>query len=88
MCLIGRQSFYTFTKNSLIGNLGVSCHITNDETGLYNVSNIDKLVSKSMGSVSITNKEKAVHFMDCEILCKGRYEFFTSPMNLWKKKII
>ena len=44
MCTIDGQSFDKFTKNSWIGNLGASCHITNNGTELYYVTNINELV--------------------------------------------
>ena len=33
MCTINGNTFFSFTKNTWIGDLGASCHITNDDTG-------------------------------------------------------
>ena len=47
LCMIDGETFHLFMKNTWIGNLGASCHITNDETGLYDVTEINKLVEGS-----------------------------------------
>ena len=56
MCTMDRQSFYAFTKNTLIGDFGAFCHITNNDKWLYNVSDINKSVQGSSGSMSATEK--------------------------------
>ena len=32
---------YSFTRNTWIGHSGALCHITNDDTGLYDITDID-----------------------------------------------
>ena len=54
MCTINGQSFYMFTKHATIGNLGDSSCITNDKIGMYVVTNLDKSVQGSLGSMSAT----------------------------------
>ena len=44
MSTIKRDSFFMFTKHMGIGDLGISCHITNNDMGLYHIINFDKLV--------------------------------------------
>ena len=56
LCTIDGEMFHSFTKNTWIGNSGASCHITNDDTGLYNVTNIKKLLKGSLGNMSIAKK--------------------------------
>ena len=56
MCTIYRQSFYTFTKNAWIGNLVASCHITKNNAGFYDVTDINELVEGSSDSISATKK--------------------------------
>ena len=46
---INMQSFHTFTRNTWIGDLGASCHITNDNMGLYVVTNIETSVANKLG---------------------------------------
>ena len=41
---IDGETFHSFMKNSWIVDLGASCHIINDDTGLYDVIDINKLV--------------------------------------------
>ena len=40
-------------KNTQIGDLSTSCHITKNDTGLYNVSDINKLVQGSLGHMPV-----------------------------------
>ena len=38
LCTIDEETFHLFTKNTWIGDSGASCYITNNETGLYNIT--------------------------------------------------
>ena len=61
------EIFYLFTKNMWIGDSGTLCHITNNDTGLYNVTKINKSIEGSVGSMSATKKGKLcmkVHQVD------------------------
>ena len=44
MCTIDDDMLYSFTKNTWIGDSGVSCHITNDDTDMYGVTDIDESI--------------------------------------------
>ena len=49
MCTINGDTFYSFMRNTWIGGSGVSCHITKDDTSLYDITNIDELIQGSSG---------------------------------------
>ena len=52
LCTINRETFHALTKNTWIGILGASCHITYDDAGLYNIAEINELVQRSLGNMS------------------------------------
>ena len=54
----GMNTFFSFTKNTWIGDLGASCHITNDDTGLYNINDINELIQGSSSIMPATKKSK------------------------------
>ena len=58
MCTNDGNTFYLFTKNTWIGDLGVSFHITNNNTSMYDVTNIDGLIQCSSGIMHATKKGK------------------------------
>ena len=47
LCTIIKGNFHLFTKNTWIGTLGATCHNINNNTGLYDVTDINKLVQGS-----------------------------------------
>ena len=47
MYIIDSEMFFLYTKITWIGDLGISCHITNNDTGLYDITNINKLIHDS-----------------------------------------
>ena len=51
-------TLFSFTKNTLIGDSGVSCHITNDKKGMYDIIDINKLIQGSSGIMPATKKGK------------------------------
>ena len=57
MCTIDGNKFF-FTKNTWIGDLAASCHITNDDNGMYDIINIDKSIQGSSGIMPATKKAK------------------------------
>ena len=59
LCIIDSESFFSFTKNTWIGDLDISFHITNNDTGFYDVIDINKLVKGSSGSMPTTKKQTA-----------------------------
>ena len=58
LCTIDGGTFFSFTNNTWIGDSGASCHITNDNTGLYDISDIDKLIQGSSGILLAAKKGK------------------------------
>ena len=58
ICTINGNTFFSFTKNTWIGDLGASCHITNDDTGLYNINDINELIQGSSSIMPATKKSK------------------------------
>ena len=42
MCTIDGDSFFSFTKNTWIGDFGALCHIMNDNMGLFNIMDINE----------------------------------------------
>ena len=57
MCVIDSDTF-SFTKNTWIGDSGASLHITNTDTGLYDVTDIDESIQGSSGIMTAMNKGK------------------------------
>ena len=55
MYTIDGESFFTFTKNTLIGDSGISCHITNNDAGMYYVIEFNEPVQGSSGDMKATN---------------------------------
>ena len=82
-------SFFTHLhKNTWFGHFDALCHITDDDEGLYDVTNINSLVQGSLGSMSahkkgkhcvkvrqVDGKEKA-NIVASDVLYKGRCESF------------
>ena len=58
MCTIDGTSFHTFTKNTWIGDSSSSCHITNNEKGIFEVIKIDESIQGSSGTMPATKKGK------------------------------
>ena len=58
MCTIAGDTFFSFTKNTWIGNSGASCHITNDDKGMYDAIDIDELIQGSSGIMPVMKKGK------------------------------
>ena len=58
VCTIDGEMFYLFTKNMQMGNLGASCDITNNDTGLFDVNEINESVQESSGDTFATKEGK------------------------------
>ena len=58
MCTIDGNTFFSFMKNTWIGDLGASCHITNNDDGMYDIININKSIQGSSGIMLATKKGK------------------------------
>ena len=48
--------FFSFTKNTWMGDSGALCHITNDDTGLLDIIDINELIQR--GSVIMPAMKK------------------------------
>ena len=57
-CMIDGETFHLLTKNMKISDLDASCHITNYDTGLYDIIEINKSVKGSLGNMFATKKDK------------------------------
>ena len=57
MCTIDGNTFL-FTKKTQMRDSGASCHITNNDTGLYNATNINELMQGSSSIMPATKKGK------------------------------
>ena len=49
ICTIDSNTFHLFTKNTWIGDSSASCHITNNENGMYDIIDIDESIQGSSG---------------------------------------
>ena len=58
MCTIDGNTFFSFTKNTLIRDLGASCHITNNDNGMYDVIDIDEWIQGSFDIMPAMKKCK------------------------------
>ena len=58
MCTIDGTSFHLFTKHTWIGDSDASCHITNDEKGMFDVIKIQESIQGSSGTMPATKKGK------------------------------
>ena len=81
MSMIDGETFFTFTKNTWIGDFYTSSHIFHDGSGLYDAIDINQSVQSSLRSMFVTKKcklciklkqvdwdEKNAHDMACEVL--------------------
>ena len=66
MCTTDSDTFYSFTKNIWIGDLGASCHITNNKTGMYDITNINKSIQGSSNIMPATKNGK-LHVNVCQV---------------------
>ena len=67
MCAINGDMFYSFTKNTWIGDSGTSCHITNYDTDMYDIIDIDKSIQGSSNIMPAVKRGKLhvnVHEVD------------------------
>ena len=57
-CTIDRETFLLSTKNMWINDSSASCHMTNNDTCFYDVTNINKLIQASESNTCTTKKDK------------------------------
>ena len=55
---IDGDTFFLFRKNTWIGDSGASCHITNIDTGLFDIINFSELIQGSSGIIPAVKKGK------------------------------
>ena len=67
MCTINGDRFFLFTKNTWIKDSGASCHITNDDTGLYDITDIDELIQGSSSIMSTMKKSAPSQGMPSQV---------------------
>ena len=58
MCTIDGNTFHSFMKNTWIGDSGASCHITNNESGMYDAIDIDESIQGSSSIMPAMKKGK------------------------------
>ena len=58
MCTIDGNTFFLFMKNTWIGDSGASCHITNDNKGMYEVIDMDESIQGSSSIMPAMKKGK------------------------------
>ena len=56
VCMIDGETFFSFMENMWIHDLGSSCHIIKHGSGLYDMTNINKLVQGSWGNMPAMKK--------------------------------
>ena len=63
LCNINGDTFNSLTKNIWIGDSGASCHITNDNASLFDVTDIYKSIQGSSCSMPVIKKISFVKLM-------------------------
>ena len=58
MCTIDGESFFTFVKNTWIGDSCAFCYIINDDTKMYYITEIDEPVLNSSGTMDVIKEGK------------------------------
>ena len=66
MCTINGDTFYSFTINTWIGDSCASCHIINDDSGMYDITDIDESTQGSSSIMPATKKGK-LHVNVCQV---------------------
>ena len=66
LCTINGETFYSFTKNIWVGDSGTSFHISNNDTGLFDVTEVNKFVEGSLGNMPAT-KKGMLHRKVCQV---------------------
>ena len=66
ICTIDSDTFNSFTKNNWIRDSGAYCHITNNDTSMYDVTDIDESIKGISRIVPATKKGK-LHVNVCQV---------------------
>ena len=53
LCTINGDTIFLFTKNTLIRDSGALCHIMNNHTSLFDITDINKWIQGSSGNINI-----------------------------------
>ena len=94
MCTIDGDTFL-FMKNTWIGDSGASCHITNNDTDSFDITNIHDSIQGSssiMPTAKVSKMGSQCDCMDpytmaCDVLPQGRYKpVFPDLLTLTKKQ--
>ena len=57
LCPFNGETFHSFTKSTLIGSVGVSGHIADNDTGLYDITDANMSVQGSLAIWKRANYE-------------------------------
>ena len=79
MCTIDGNTCFLFTKSTWIGDLGASCHITNNNNVIYDIIDIDESIQGNSGIMPTTKKGK-LQVIVCQV--NGEVQVHT----LWSVK--
>ena len=58
ICMSDGETFYAFTENTWISDLGASCHITDDTIDMYYTTYTGESIQGSLGYTKATKKGK------------------------------
>ena len=58
MCTIDGDTFYSLMRITWIRDSGASCHITNNDTGMYDITDINESIQGSSSIMPTTKKSK------------------------------
>ena len=58
LCTIDGDTYESFKIIAWLGDSGALCHIPNDDTGLFNVIDINELIQGSSGNMKAVEKGK------------------------------
>ena len=58
MCTVNGVALFLLTNNTWIRDSGASCNITNDNTSLFDIIDINQLIQGNSGNMSVMKKGK------------------------------
>ena len=58
MCTIDGDTIFLFAKNTWIEDVGAYCHITINNTGLYDITDMDESIQGSSSIMPVKKKSK------------------------------
>ena len=60
MCTTNGELFFIFTKHTWIDDLGTFCHVSNNNTAIYDITDIDESMQGGTGNVKATKRDNFV----------------------------